>query len=164
MKADISSRVLYCKAGKEYIINNKDNIVSASMIATVDLFKGLNFDYTATSLRDERLLELRAHQDETYEHLKKTIIKDGWPEKQIDLHPGLETFWSHKEKLSIDNGGFIIKNGRLLVPAGLHQTYLSCIRSAEKMNAKSERPRLTLTLMTFRPFGCNKQISSKQIK
>ncbi len=100
--------------------------------------KGLNFDYTATPLRDEKLLELRAHQDQTYEHLKTTIIKDGWPDKRIDLHPDLETFWSHRDSLSIDNDGFIIKNGRLLVPTRLHQT-LAMHQQAEKMEARARR-------------------------
>ncbi len=113
------------------------------MIATVDLFKGSNFDYMATPLRDEQLLELRAHQDENYEHLKTTIIKDGWPDKQIDLHPDLETFWSHRDDLSIDNDGFIVKNGHLLVPAGLCQTYLQRMlamhQQAEKMEARARK-------------------------
>jgi hypothetical protein len=111
-EADVLSRILYRKAGKEDIVDNKDDSVSASMIATVDLFEGSNFDYTATPLRDERLLELRAHQDQAYEHLKTTIIKDGWPDKRIDLHPELESFWSHRESLSIDNDEFIVENGR----------------------------------------------------
>jgi hypothetical protein len=71
----------YCKAGKEDIIDNKVDSVSASMIATVDLFEGSNFHYTTTPLRDERLLELRAHQDHMYKDFKTTIIKDGWPDK-----------------------------------------------------------------------------------
>jgi hypothetical protein len=96
-EANVLSRIPYRKAGKDDIVNNEDDSVSASMITTVDLFEGLNFDYTATPLIDERLLKLRAHQDETYEHLKTTIIKDGWPEKRIDLYPDLETFWSHRE-------------------------------------------------------------------
>jgi hypothetical protein len=54
---------------------NKDDIVPASMIATVDLFDESNFNYTATPLRDERLLELRAHQNKTYKHLKTTSIR-----------------------------------------------------------------------------------------
>jgi hypothetical protein len=126
-KADFLSRIPYRKAGTDDIIDIEDDSVSASMIATVNLFKGSHFDYTATPLRDERLLELRAHQDENYEKLKTTIIKDGWPEIRIDLHPDLETFWSHRESLSIDNDGFIIKNGRLLVPAGLRQINLVAI-------------------------------------
>jgi hypothetical protein len=117
--------------------------MSVSLIATVDLSDGSNFDYTATPLRDERLLELRAHQDETYKHLKTTIIKDGWPEKRINLHPDLETFWSHREDLSIDNNGFIVKNDRLLVPAGLCQTHLQSLlamhQQAEKMEALARR-------------------------
>jgi hypothetical protein len=142
-EADVLSRIPYRKAGKEDIVDNEDDSVSASMIATVDLFEGSNFNYTATPLRDERLLELRAHQDENYEHLKTTIIKDGWPEKKIDLHPDLETFWSHREDLSIDNDRFIVKNGRLLVPAGLRQTYLQRLlamhQQAEKMEARARR-------------------------
>jgi hypothetical protein len=113
------------------------------MIATVDLFEVSNFDYTATPLRDERLLELRAHQDETYEHLKTTIIKDGWPDKLTDQHPDLETFWNHRESLSINNDGFIIKNGWLLVPAGLCQTYLQRLlamhQQAEMIEARARR-------------------------
>jgi hypothetical protein len=142
-EADVLSRIPYRKAGTDDIVDNEDDSVSASMIATVDLFEGSNFDYNATPLRDERLLELRAHQDENYEHLKTTIIKDGWPEKKIDLHPDLETFWSHREDLSIDNDGFIVKNGRLLVPAGLRQTYLQRLlamhQQAEKMEARARR-------------------------
>jgi hypothetical protein len=140
-EADVLSRIPYCKAGKEDIVDNEDDSVSASMIATVDLFEGSNFDYTATPLRDERLLELRAHQDQTYEHLKTTIIKDGWLEKRINLHPDLETFWSHRESLSIDYDGFIVKNGRLLVPAGLcHlQRLLAMHQQAKKMEARARR-------------------------
>ncbi len=142
-EADVLSRIPYHKARKEDIVDNEDDSVSASMIATVDLFEGSNFDYTATPLRDERLLELRAHQDQTYEHLKTTIIKDDWPGKRIDLHPDLETFWSHRESLSIDNDGFIVKNGHLLVPARLRQTYLQRLlamhQQAEKMEARARR-------------------------
>jgi hypothetical protein len=47
------------------------------MIATVDLFEGSNFDFTAMPLRDEHLMELWAHQDQEYELLKTTIIKTG---------------------------------------------------------------------------------------
>ncbi len=83
-KADILSRIPYPKAGNDDIVNNKDDSVSVSMIATVGMFEGPNFNYTATPLRDERLLELRAHQDETYNHLQTKIIKDGWPEKQAN--------------------------------------------------------------------------------
>jgi hypothetical protein len=142
-KADVLSRIPYCKAGKDHIIDNEDDSMSASIIATVDLFKGSNFDYTATPLKDERLLEMRAHQDKTYEHLKTTIIKDGWPDKRINLHPDLETFWSHRESLSMDNDGFIVKNGHLLVPAGLRQTYLQRLLAmhqlAKKMEARARR-------------------------
>jgi hypothetical protein len=142
-EADVLSRIPYRKAEKDNIVDNEDDSVSASMIATVDLFKGSNFDYMATPLRDEQLLELRAHQDENYEHLKTTIIKDGWPDKQIDLHPDLETFWSHRDDLSIDNDGFIVKNGHLLVPAGLCQTYLQRMlamhQQAEKMEARARK-------------------------
>jgi hypothetical protein len=49
-KADVLSRILYHKAGKEDIVNNEDDSMSVSMIATVDLFEGSNFDYTATPL------------------------------------------------------------------------------------------------------------------
>ncbi len=94
------------------------------MIATVDLFEGSNFHYTTTPLRDERLLELRAHQDHMYKDFKTTIIKDGWPDKWINPHPDLESFWSQRESLSIANDRFIAKNGWLLVPARLCQTYL----------------------------------------
>jgi hypothetical protein len=142
-EANVLSRIPYCKAGMDDIVDNKDDSVSASMIATVDLFEGSNFHYSATPLRDERLLELRAHQDETYKHLKTKIIKDGWPDKRIDLHPDLERFWSHREDLSIDNDGFIVKNGRLLVPAGLLQTYLQRLldmhQQAKKMEARARR-------------------------
>ncbi len=68
-EADVLSRIPYCKAGTDTIVDNEDDSVSVSMIATVDLFEGSNFDYTATPLRDKSLLELRAHQDENYEHL-----------------------------------------------------------------------------------------------
>ncbi len=63
-EADVLSRIPYPKAGTDNIVDTEDDSVSASMIAKVDLFKGSNFDYTATPLRDKRLLELRAHQDE----------------------------------------------------------------------------------------------------
>jgi hypothetical protein len=53
-EADILSRIPYRKAGKDDIVDNEDDSVSASMIGTVDLFEGSNFDYTATPLRDER--------------------------------------------------------------------------------------------------------------
>ncbi len=49
-KADVLSRILYRKARKEDIVNNEDHSMSVSMIATVDLFEGSNFDYTATPL------------------------------------------------------------------------------------------------------------------
>ncbi len=52
-EADVLSRIQYRKAGTDDIIDNEDDSVSASMIATVDLFEGSNFDYTATPLRDE---------------------------------------------------------------------------------------------------------------
>jgi hypothetical protein len=94
------------------------------MIATVDLFERSNVDYTATPLHDERLLELRAHQDHKYEALKTAIIKDGWPERKIDLAQNLEPFWSQRYNLSIDEDGFIVKEGRLFVSAGLRHTYL----------------------------------------
>ncbi len=54
-EADVLSRIQYRKAGKEDIVNHEDDSVSASMIATVDLFEGSNFDYTATPLRDEKI-------------------------------------------------------------------------------------------------------------
>ncbi len=47
-KAHVLSRIPYRKAGKEDIVDNEDDSVSASMIATVDLSEGSNFDYTAT--------------------------------------------------------------------------------------------------------------------
>jgi hypothetical protein len=104
-KADVLSRIPYRKARKNNIVDNKDDSMSALMITTVDLFKGSNFDYTATPLKDER--------------------------------------WSHRESLSIDNNGFIVKNGRLLVPAGLCQTYLQRLlamhQPAEKMEARAKR-------------------------
>jgi hypothetical protein len=53
-EADILSRIPYPKAGKEDIVNNEDDSVSVSMIATADLFKVSNFDYTATPLKNKR--------------------------------------------------------------------------------------------------------------
>jgi hypothetical protein len=103
------SRIPYRQAGKDEIVDDKDSNVSTTMIATVDLFEGSHFDYTATSLRDECLLELRAHQDQEYEQLKTTIIKTGWPEQKSTLN--MEPFWSHRDSLGIDNNGFIIKEG-----------------------------------------------------
>jgi hypothetical protein len=84
-EADVLSRIPYRQAGKDDIVDDEDSNVSTTMIVTVDLFEGSNFDYTATPLRDECLLELRAHQDQKYEQLKTTIIKTGWPERKIDV-------------------------------------------------------------------------------
>ncbi len=116
------------------------------MIAMVDLFEKSNVDYNATPLRDERLLELRAHQDHEYEALKTAIIKDGWPERKIDLAQNLEPFWSQRYNLSIDEDGFIVKEGRLFVPAGLCQTYLQRLlamhQQADKMEAWASKVNL----------------------
>ncbi len=94
-EADVLSRIPHRKPGKEDIIED-ETTVSVARIATVDLFEKSNVDYTATPLRDERLLELRAHQDQEYEALKKAIIKDGWPERKIDLAQNLKPFCSQR--------------------------------------------------------------------
>jgi hypothetical protein len=107
-EADVLSRILHHKAGKEDIIED-ETMVSVAMIATVDLFEKSNVDYTATPLRDERPLELRQHQDHEYKMLKTAIIKDGWPERKIDLAQNLEPFWSQQYNLSVDEDGFIVK-------------------------------------------------------
>jgi hypothetical protein len=41
--------------------------------------------------------------------LKTAIIKDGWPERKIDLAQNLKPFWSQWYNLSIDEDGFIVK-------------------------------------------------------
>jgi hypothetical protein len=79
---------------------------------------------------------LRAHQDENYKQLKTTIIKDGWPDKRINLHPELESFWIHRESLSIEYDGFIVKKGLLLVSAGLHQTHLQWLLAMHQQSKK----------------------------
>jgi hypothetical protein len=61
-EADVLIRIPYRQAGKDDIVDDEDSNVSTTMIATVDLFEGSNFDYTATPLRDERLLELLAQK------------------------------------------------------------------------------------------------------
>jgi hypothetical protein len=53
-------------------------------------------------------------------------------------------FWSHRESLlSINNNGFIVKNGHLLILAGLRQTYLQWLlamhQQADKMEAQARR-------------------------
>ncbi len=45
------------------------------MIATVDLFVGSNFDYTAKPLRDERLLELSSISDVTWETAYPSLVR-----------------------------------------------------------------------------------------
>jgi hypothetical protein len=114
-----------------------------AIIATVDFFKKSNVDYTAMPLWDERLLELRSHQDQEYEALKTVIIKDGWPERKIDLAWNLEPFWSQRYNLSIDKDGFIIKEGCLLVLARLCQMYqqrlLAMHQLADKMEAHTQK-------------------------
>jgi hypothetical protein len=62
-KADVLTRIPYCKAGKENIVNNEEDSLSVLLIATVDLFEWKNFNYAATPLIDQRLLDLRAHPD-----------------------------------------------------------------------------------------------------
>jgi hypothetical protein len=139
-EADVLSKIPHRKAGKEDIIED-ETTVSVAMIATVDLFEKSNVNYTATPLRDKRLLELRAHQDQEFEVLKTAIIKDGWPERKIDLARNLKPFWSQRYNLSINKDGFIVKEGRLLVPAGLHHTYLQRLlamhQQADKMEARA---------------------------
>jgi len=141
-EADVLSRIPHRKAGKEDIIED-ETTVSVAMIATIDLFEKSNVDYASTPLRDERLLELRAHQDHEYNALKTAIIKDGWPERKIDLAQNLEPFWSQRYSLSIDEDGFIVKDGRLFVPAGLRQTYLQRLlamhQQADKMEARARK-------------------------
>ncbi len=70
------------------------------------------------------------------------LIPKNFPFTQLSIGD-LETFWSHREDLSIDNDGFIVKNGRLLVSAGLRQTYLQQLlamhQQAEKMEARARR-------------------------
>jgi hypothetical protein len=58
--------------------------------------------------------------------LKTAIIKVGWPERKIDLAQNLEPFWSQQYNLSIDEDGFIVKEGSLFVPAGLCRMYKDC--------------------------------------
>jgi hypothetical protein len=118
-EADVLSTIPYRQAGKDTIVDDEDSKVSTTMIPTVDLFEGSNLDYTATPLRDKRLLELRAHQDQEYKQLKTTIIKTGWPELKINVNRNMEPFWSHRDSLGIDNDRFIVKEGQLLIPAGL---------------------------------------------
>jgi hypothetical protein len=55
----------------------------------------------------------------------------------------MEPFWSHRDSLGIDNDGFIVKEGQLLVPAGLRQTYLKRLlamhQQTEKMEARARK-------------------------
>jgi hypothetical protein len=110
--ADVLSRILHRKAGKEYIIED-ETTVSAAMIATVNLFEKSN--------RNAAMRQLSSgtpqHQDQEYGMLKLAIIKIGWPEQKIDLAQNLEPFWSQRYKLSIDEDGFIVKERRLFAPA-----------------------------------------------
>jgi hypothetical protein len=73
-EADVLSRIPHRKARKEEIIED-ETTVSVAMVATLDLFEKSNINYTATPLRDERLLELQQHQDQEYKMLKTAIIK-----------------------------------------------------------------------------------------
>ncbi len=51
--------------------------------------------------------------------------------------------WRKRDILGIDNNGFIVKEGRLLVPAGLWQTYLKRVlamhQQTEKMEARAQK-------------------------
>ncbi len=74
---------------------------------------------------------------------RQTSTRMAGQKKQINLHPDLESFWSHRENLSINNDRFFIKNGWLLFPAGLCQTYLQWLlgihQQAKKMEARAGR-------------------------
>jgi hypothetical protein len=75
--------------------------------------------------------------------LKMVIIKDGLPERKIDLAHNLEPFWSQRYNLSIDEDGFIIRNGRMFVPGGLCYMYLQKLlamyQQADKMEARTRK-------------------------
>jgi hypothetical protein len=144
-KGQTTQKLMYSRGSRIARLGKKTSstTVSVARIATVDLFKKSNLNYTATPLRDELLLEQRAHQDHKYEALKTAIIKDGWPERKIDLAQNLEPFWSQRYNLSIDEDGFVVKEGRLFVPAGLCQMYLQRLiamhEQADKMEARARK-------------------------
>ena len=48
----------------------------------------------------------------------KTIITDGWPERQCSLPATLRPYWSCRDELSIEDS-LIMKGGRLVIPSSM---------------------------------------------
>ena len=101
--------------------NDNENSVAFNNNGTVCVMS-----FTGKEITDERRSELRqfANNDNTYMQVVEYIAK-GFPNlKTSEISAELQPFFKVHETLHLDSEGFVMNNGKLVVPQSLINTYL----------------------------------------
>ena len=99
----------------------------------------VQFSHVQFSTRKLDDLRRETRNDSELQNLLKVIV-DGWPDRQLDLHPQLRSFWAYRDELVADDG-IVLKGNRIVMPASLHSETLAKLHEAhqgiEKMRLRA---------------------------
>ena len=118
------------------------NTITFEMAGTLSIMK-----LSDSNVTDQRREELKkfALEDETYNEVINMVSK-GFPNiKSAEIPTHLQPFFKAQETLHIDAEGFLMNNGKLVVPQALVQTYLKRLLGMHQAGPKMlSRARQTL--------------------
>lgn len=127
-------KVVY-RPGKEMLLADALSRLNPSEEPTLDFEMTIH----AVHYSDEKLEEIRklTEADETLRKLV-SVVTDGWPEDPKDLHKDIRTFWSCRDKLSVEDG-ILMKGDCVFIPGPLRQDVLQMIHTGHLGIVKSQQ-------------------------